>query len=220
MTVVRWVTFDCFGTLVDWHRGFAEILRPLAGERTPEVLAAYHRHEPVVEKEKPHRLYKEVLATALARAAKDVGVALSEAQARRLPERWSMLRVFDDAEPMLSGLRSRGCKLAVLTNCDVDLFAQTERGFKQPFDLVVTAERVGDYKPSLAHFTFFERTTGVTRSEWVHVACSWFHDIAPAYALGISRVWLDRDRTGEDPSTASAYVRSADQVCEAVFGLM
>lgn len=213
---MRWVTFDCFGTLVDWHSGFAEILAPLVGQHAPDVLAAYHRYEPLLEKEKPHRLYRDVLATALARAAADVGVRLSETDARRLPDSWSSLRVFEDVEPMLEKLRSRGYRMAVLTNCDNDLFAETERAFRQPFDLVITAERVRDYKPSPTHFRFFESTTGVTKAEWVHVACSWFHDIAPARALGINRVWLDRDRSGEDPNTASAYVRSAADVPSAV----
>ena len=171
---MRWVSFDCFGTLVDWHSGFAAILRPLAGDRTPEVMAAYHRHERLLEAETPHRLYKDVLAASLARAAAEVGVALTEAEARRLPDSWGTLPVFDDVEPMLAGLRAMGCRLAVLTNCDEDLFAQTERAFRGRFDLVVTAERVRDYKPSPAHFRFFSRSSGVSVDDWVHVACSWY----------------------------------------------
>jgi 2-haloacid dehalogenase len=217
---LRWVTFDCFGTLVDWHSGFAAILRPLVQERTPAVLASYHRFERLLEKEKPHRLYSDVLSTALARAAAESGVSLSDADARRLPAAWSSLRVFDDVEPMLAELRSRGCKLGVLTNCDNDLFAQTERAFRQPFDLVVTAERVRDYKPSLTHFKWFESITGARRADWVHVSCSWFHDIAPARELGIKCVWLDRDKTGEDPKTASACVGSSAEVSDAVATLM
>ena len=213
---MRWVTFDCFGTLVDWHSGFAAILQPLVRECTAAVLDAYHRFERLLEKEQPHRLYRDVLATALVRAAAEAGVPLSDAEARRLPASWSTLRVFDDVEPMLADLRSRGYKLAVLTNCDNDLFAETERAFREPFDLIVTAERVRDYKPSLTHFKSFESVTGVKREHWVHVACSWFHDIAPARDLGITRVWLDRDRTGEDPNTASAHVWSAADVPEAV----
>jgi 2-haloacid dehalogenase len=80
----------------------------------------------------------------------------------------------------------------------------------------VTAERVRDYKPSRAHFRYFARTTGAGGDDWIHVACSWYHDIAPARELGVRRVWLDRDGTGEDPSTASEYVRSAAAVPDAV----
>jgi len=106
--------------------------------------------------------------------------------------------------------------LAVLTNCDDDLFAQTQRNFRQPFDLVITAEQVGDYKPSLKHFRKFAEVTGATSRDWMHVACSWFHDIAPARSLGIPRVWLDRDKTGEDPGTATARMESAAEVCAVI----
>ena len=213
---MRWVTFDCFGTLVDWHTGFAAIVRPLAGERTADLLGAYHRFERLLEQESPHRPYKDVLATALKRAADEIGLPLSDAEARRLPEAWGSQPVFADVEPMLAALRQSGCRLAVLTNCDDDLFAETHRAFRERFDLVVTAERVRDYKPSLAHFRYFGRSTGAARGHWVHVACSWYHDIAPARELALARVWLDRDRTGEDSGSASAYVQTAAAVPDAV----
>jgi 2-haloacid dehalogenase len=217
---VRWITFDCFGTLVDWHSGFAAILKPLVGAKTSEVLAAYHRHERRLEMEAPHRLYKDVLADSLLMAAADVGIPLSAREAARLPECWNTLPVFDDVEPMLASLRAGGYGLGVLTNCDEDLFAATQRSFRAPFDMVVTAERVRDYKPSPTHFRYFQRSTGVSSRDWIHVACSWYHDIAPARELGIARIWLDRDRTGEDPATATACVRSAADVSETVARLM
>ena len=213
---MRWVTFDCFGTLVDWHTGFAAIVRPLAGQRTADLLRAYHRFERLLEQESPHRLYKDVLATALKRGADEIGLPLSDAEARRLPEAWGSQPVFADVEPMLAALRQSGCRLAVLTNCDDDLFAETHRAFRERFDLVVTAERVRDYKPSLAHFRYFGRSTGAVRGHWVHVACSWYHDIAPARELALARVWLDRDRTGEDAGSASACVQTAADVPDAV----
>ena len=216
---MRWITFDCFGTLVDWQAGFAGALRPLAGEKTADLLEAYYAHEAVIERTRPHRSYKEVLVTALALAARECDLTLSVDAVRTLPEAWSSMRVFDDVEPMLAGLRAMGYKLAVLTNCDEDLFSETQRAFRERFDLVVTAERVRDYKPSPAHFRYFLRSSGVTAGDWVHVACSWYHDIAPARDLGINRIWLDRDGTGEDPATASVHVRSAADVCGAAAGL-
>jgi 2-haloacid dehalogenase len=213
------VTFDCFGTLVDWRSGFAAILTPLVGDKTPDVMRAYDRFERVLEAETPHRLYKDVLAARLLRAAEDVGGPLSEPQARRLPEQWGTMPVFADVEPMLADLWADGCRLAVLTNCDDALFAETRRAFRVPFDLVVTAERVCDYKPSPTHFRHFSRISGVKDGDWIHVANSWYHDIAPARDLSIPRVWLDRDDTGHDPSAASARVRSATQVRQVVAGL-
>jgi 2-haloacid dehalogenase len=216
----RWVSFDCFGTLVDWNKGFLTSLTPLFGSRTGEVIRAYHAFERDLEAERPHRLYKDVLAAALSRAATTINHNLSEAEARKLTESWGSLSIFADVEEMLAGLRSMGCRLAVLTNCDEDLFEQTHRCFRQPFDLVVTAERVCDYKPSLTHFNTFKQTSGVEMQNWVHVACSWYHDIAPARSLGIKRVWLDREGTGEDAGAASAHVRSGPEVQETVERLL
>jgi 2-haloacid dehalogenase len=212
----RWVTFDCFGTLVDWHTGFTAILRDLAGDRLAELLAAYHRHERAAESERPHRMYKDVLATAVRRAADEIGLTVSDEQTTALPRRWGSLPVFADVEPALAGLRSAGYRLAVLTNCDDDLFAQTQQSFRLPFDLVVTAEQVKDYKPSLSHFRRFFRVSGVDMSDWVHVACSWFHDIAAARELGLKRIWMDRDCTGEDPSGATVRLPDALGLVETV----
>src|SRR6185503_4634166 len=206
---IRWVTFDCFGTLVDWNGGFASLLRPRFGVRTEVVIQAYHQFERDLEAAQPHRLYRDVLANALMLAAAKVGVPVSESEAHTLPERWGSLPVFADVEEMLGSLRAMGCRLGVLTNCDDELFARTQQAFRRPFDLVVTAERVGAYKPAPAHFRHFAEVTGVARRDWVHVACSWYHDVAPAHSLEIKCIWLDRERTGDDERMASARVESA-----------
>jgi 2-haloacid dehalogenase len=212
----QWVTFDCFGTLVDWQTGFASTLARFAGDKVTDVLHAYHACERVVEREKPHRPYKDVLVTSLVRAAAERGVPLSESDAGALPHSWGSMRPFADVETMLAELRLREYRLAVLTNCDDDLFEITHRTFRTPFDLFLTAERVRGYKPAPWHFRAFERLTSASRCDWVHVACSWYHDIAPAQALGIKRVWLDRERTGDDPTTASVHVHSAADAVDAI----
>ncbi len=214
-----WVTFDCFGTLVDWNAGFSSILAPFAGNQTPELLRAYHWFERQIEAQRPYRLYRDVLTAALLLAARKVGIALSEAQAQTLPRAWASMPVFADVEPALAALRSSGYKLGVLTNCDNDLFEQTHRRFLCSFDLVVTAEQVRDYKPSLSHFRRFAQESGVAHENWVHVACSWFHDIAPTREMGIRRIWLDREATGEDASAASRRINSAGELVPAVLSL-
>jgi 2-haloacid dehalogenase len=216
--MASWITFDCFGTLVDWHAGFDSILAPLAGARTPALLDAYHRVEPLTQAEEPHRCYKDVLAVSLRSAAHEVGVPMSEVQARALSDSWRRLPVFQDVEPMLAALRASGFSLGVLTNCDDDLFAQTQRTFVRPFDSVVTAEQVGTYKPALGHFRRF--ADRVQPDAWIHVACSWRHDIEPAHQFGIPRIWLDRDRTGDDPAVASAHIQSAAEVAAAIESLL
>lgn len=216
----RWVSFDCFGTLVDWHTGFARLLQPIAGPKTAALQAAYHRFERMLEADRPYRLYKDVLTEGLRRAAAEVGLGFDSQAASRLVAGWANLPIFADVEPMLAGLRALGCRLAVLTNCDEDLFARTQAQFSQPFDQVVTAERVGQYKPNHAHFRQFAAATGVAPSHWVHVACSWFHDIRPAQQMGVARVWLDRDRTGETPGPGTRQVPSAAAVVPSVRALM
>jgi len=215
----RWVSFDCFGTLVDWQAWFTEVLGPLGSEAAADVIRAYHAHERLVERDYPHRSYKEVLAIALSRAMAERGAILSPQDARTIVQQaWPAMRLFDDVEDMLAGLRSRGYRLAVLTNCDEDLFAITHRLFRVPFDLVLTAERVRGYKPERWHFRGFEMLTRVARANWVHVANSWYHDIAPARALGVRHVWLDRDRTGEEPG-ASIRVLNAIEVAGVIESL-
>jgi len=216
----RWVTFDCFGTLVDWHTGYANILRDVAGDRLPELLAAYHRHERHAELDRPHRKYRDVLETALRRAADQIGLTMTDEQTTALARQWGTQPVFADVEPALAGLRALGYKLGVLTNCDDDLFAATQESFRQPFDLAITAEQVKDYKPAPTHFRRFFRVSGVEPDHWVHVACSFFHDIGPAKQMGVKRVWVDRDKTGEDPTWASVRLDDATGLVGAVRGQM
>ena len=216
-TRMRWITFDCFGTLVDWQAGFAGAVRPIFGERTDDVLRAYHAHEAIVEQLKPHRSYKEVLVTALARAAQECGVAMPSTEtARPLAEAWASMPVFDDVEPMLAELRRDGWRLAVLTNCDEDLFGLTHQRFQSPFDLVLTAERVRGYKPAPWHFRAFELITRVPKRDWVHVSSSVFHDIAPAQAFGVRSVWLDRARSSDNAATGAVRVHDAAEIVGAI----
>jgi 2-haloacid dehalogenase len=126
------------------------------------------------------------------------------------------VRPHDDVEPLLAELRRRGYRLGVLTNWDDATFEAAHRTFRRPFDLFVTSERVRGFKPALWHFRAFELLTQVRKEHWVHIASDWTHDIVPAESFGIQRVWLDRDGTGEDPSRATAHVRSASEAVRAV----
>src|SRR5262249_41518160 len=206
----RWITFDCYGTLVDWQSGFSRIFAPLAGKLTANLLEAYHRHERLVEAERPFRPYKQMLAISLSLAGKEIGLALIEQQANVLSKEWDRQPLFGDVEPALAQLRSAGWKLAVLTNCDEDLFERTQGCFRERFDLVVTAERVRSYKPTKAHFEFFQQQTAVRTKDWAHVACSWFHDIVPARELGLRHLWLNRERDNRKTAGTLRIYSAAD----------
>jgi 2-haloacid dehalogenase len=211
----RWISFDCYGTLVDWLSGFTKILEPVAGKMTGKLLDAYHRHERLIEEEPPFRPYKQVLALSLSRAANEIGLALSEQQANVLSKEWHRQPVFDDVEPALAHLRAAGWNLAVLTNCDEDLFERTHDCFRERFDLVVTAERLRSYKPAVGHFEFFRERTGVRTEDWVHVACSWFHDIVPARKLGLRHIWLNREREKQS-AAGTLLIHSAAELKNAL----
>ena len=210
----RWVTFDCYGTLVDWSSGLGDLLAPIAGEQASEVAAAFSGWQLELEKQGPIGSHKQVLKSALLCAAGERGVRLTDADARTLTRSWSALRPFADVEAMLAALRARGYRIGVLTNVDDDLFEITHRSFATPFNLFVTAERVRGYKPEPWLFRAFERLTGVERGDWVHVGSDWYHDIAPAQALGVPRVWLDRE--GIAPSGAALRAASGVDVVRAI----
>lgn len=200
----RWVSFDCFGTLVDWHAGYRHALEPYAGPRTAALVGAYNDSETAFTVAGQAFLsYKEVLRRTVLRAAAAVGVELGDEDAGALARRWGELPVFADTGPALAALRQQGWKLAVLTNCDEDLFARTLEALPVRPDHVVTSERVRSYKPGLAHFETFARETGAAPGRWVHVAEGWASDIAPARGLGVARVWVNRNRSNNDASAAT-----------------
>jgi 2-haloacid dehalogenase len=202
----RWVTFDCYGTLVDWWTGMGDAAEAVAGDRAAEVLDSYHAHELILEAERPAHSYKHVLREGLRRAADELGVDLSGDGDGAFVNTWTEMPVFGDVGPALAALRDAGWKLAILTNCDDDLIAETRTHIPGEFDMVVTAEQVGSYKPDLVHFHEFRKRSGVRKGEWVHAACSWMHDIHPAARLGIPRVWVDRDGSGHPPGVASTVL--------------
>lgn len=208
----RYATFDCFGTLVSWQRGFPRILRRVAGERAPELAQAYHRFEAEIEGA-AYRPYRDVLSETLARAAAGAGIPLDEDECGVLARYWDEQPVFEDVGRALRALRAAGWKLVALTNCDDDLFARTQRTLPIQLDFAITAEQARSYKPAPGHFRRFDELTQ-GRAQWVHIACSWFHDIAPARDYGIPRIWIDRDRTGEDPSAATAVLPSLEGLPE------
>ncbi len=216
----RWVTFDCFGTLVDWKAWFATTLAPLAGDGAAALQRAYLAYERIVEAEQPFRSFKDVVVTASLRAAGELGVPLGLSDRRAVPNAWASMRLFEDVEAMLAELRLKGWRLGVLTNCDDDLFEITHRTFREPFDLFVTSERVRGYKPARWHFRAFELLTGVERQNWVHVASSWDHDIAPAQEFGLNHVWLDRDGAGKGSGTSSVRVCSGAEIASTIEALV
>jgi 2-haloalkanoic acid dehalogenase type II len=217
----RWdiVTFDCYGTLIDWEQGIIDAFRAAAsadGLRldVEAVLSAYREIEPLVEAE-AFRLYRDVLTETARRVAKCLGWALPDARATFLAESLPGWRPFADTNPALERIAKTGHRLGILSNVDDDLLAGTRRHFTVSFDtnLIVTAEQVRSYKPASGHFdTARARIGGHT---WLHAAQSFFHDVMPAGRLGIPVVWINR--TGVAPlekSCAAAEVRTLTEFAD------
>jgi 2-haloacid dehalogenase len=195
------LSFDCYGTLIDWETGILRALRPIlaahgveAGDE--ELLEAFARHEAEVEAG-PYRRYREVLAATLRGLGADLGFDPGYAEQDRFAGSVGDWPPFPDSPAALERLGER-FRLAILTNCDDDLFAASQPRLGIEFDWVITAEQARSYKPSVKNFELAFSTIGFPRERILHVAQSRFHDHVPAKLLGMSTVWIDRrgDRAG------------------------
>jgi 2-haloalkanoic acid dehalogenase type II len=190
----RWVTFDCYGTLIDWNGGIRKQLARVFGEdRADDLLERYHELEPELEADGV-RSYKEVLTEAMRRLGAPAGE--DEALADSLPS-W---RPFPEVPQALAEARDRGWQLGILSNTDREYIDASMQHLAVPFELAIVASEIGSYKPGLGHWRAFEECTG--RLPDVHVAASLFHDIGPANELGLPSVWINRlgERPGPRPT--------------------
>jgi 2-haloacid dehalogenase len=192
----RWATFDCYGTLIDWHGGIRrELARVFGEERADELLARYHVLEPQLEADGT-RTYREVLTEAMREL--DAPPPEQDALARSLAN-WEP---FPEVPAALAEARARGWKLAILSNTDRDFIDTSMSNLGVPFELAIVASEIGSYKPGYRHWEAFFEQTGAPRDAHVHVAASLFHDIAPANDLGLRSVWINRleEHPGPQPT--------------------
>jgi 2-haloalkanoic acid dehalogenase type II len=161
------------------------------------VLAADEQIEPVVEAER-YRSYREVLTESAVRVAHQLGWALPPARGGFLAESLPRWIPFPDTNAALERLFKAGYQLGILSNVDDDLLEATRRHFTVPFDLIVTAQQVGSYKPADGHFLTARRRIG--GRPWLHAARSHFHDVTPCRRLGIPVAWINRaGEPGREP---------------------
>ncbi len=198
MTAFDIITFDCYGTLIDWDGGIVDSFKHAALEdgvdlQRERVLAVYHEVEPTVQQDE-YRSYRDVLGDVVQRCAARLEWPLPPSRSGFLADSLGTWSPFPDTNPMLEKLRRLGYRLGILSNIDQDLFAMTRRQFTVDFELVITAQQVRSYKPAHSHFLTARETIGEQR--WLHAARSHYHDVVPAQALGIPVVWVNR---GGDP---------------------
>ena len=205
------LTFDCYGTLIDWETGLIDAFRPVlaahgvrAGDE--DLLARYARYEAEAEAG-PYRSYRDVVGACLRGVAAEVGFAPTDAEVAAFSGAVAAWPAFPDAAEALARLQRR-YRLGVITNCDDDLFAASNRRLGVTFDWVVTAEQAGAYKPDERPFELAFERLGLPRERILHVAQSLFHDHVTAKRLGLTTVWIDRrghrEGSGATPVAAAS----------------
>ena len=194
------LTFDCYGTLIDWETGLLAALRealPGSVDVGDEALfETYALHEAEAERP-PYRSYREVLAAGVRGVADDLRLDVGDDAVACFAESVLEWPAFPDSAEALGRLHER-FRLGVITNCDADLFAASSERLRTDFDWVITADAARAYKPALTGFELAFATIPVSRERILHVAQSLFHDHVPAKQLGLTTVWIDRrhDRPG------------------------
>jgi putative hydrolase of the HAD superfamily len=205
LTTCKALSFDCYGTLIDWEAGIAAVLAPWAREQgldlsDEELLLAYGDNEAAVERETPSALYPDVLATAFRRTGERLRTQVSDTWARRLGSSVPDWPAFPDSPDALARL-ARHYKLIIVSNVHRAGFAASNQRLRGDFAAIITAEDVGAYKPAENHFSALDAALsglGVDRGDLLHVAQSLFHDHVPAKRQGLRSVWINRrhDRPG------------------------
>ena len=203
------LSFDCYGTLIDWETGIAQAMLPWARRAglnlDPEkLLARFGAIETIVESEQPALKYPLVLAEVLRRVSANTHVEATPSELSDFGNSVPNWPAFPDSAAALTRLATR-FKLIVLSNIDRQSFAASARQLGVNFDLVITAEDVGSYKPDQRNFDHLFsaiKTIDIARSELVHVAESLYHDHGPAQHNNLPCVWIHR-RAGKEGSGAT-----------------
>ncbi len=205
---VEWITFDCYGTLIDWEAGVADALSPFlpAPVDRAALAARYIMVEAEVEHES-YRPYREILAGASARLMSELGRPLPSEHARVLPDSLRSWRPFPEVPDALRSLQNGGYRLAILSNVDRDLLTASIALLGVEPNLTITAEDCRSYKPALGHWGRFRALSGAGPERTVHVAASLFHDIVPATSLGYRTVFVNRHDTAVSLATPTRTAR-------------
>jgi 2-haloacid dehalogenase len=189
------LTFDCYGTLIDWETGILAAVMPLLARRgiaveAEQLLKLYVKYE-AQQEEGPYKPYRDVLQGVMAGIASELGFVPTTSELQALPDSVGAWPPFADTVAALTRLRTR-YKLVIISNIDDAMFAKTNTLLHVTFDDIITAQQVGSYKPALPHFHVALARLGVPQQQVLHVAQSLYHDHVPAKALGLTTVWVHR----------------------------
>ena len=209
LTHFKVLTFDCYGTMIDWETGIFSALRPILAAHKKSIadsalLQMYSELEASAEQGEFLR-YRDVLQSVVRGFGEHLEFVPTDAEVRSLPDSLANWPPFPDTVEALRKLKSR-YQLAVISNVDDDLFAATAPKLGVAFNHVITAQQAGCYKPCMKIFKLAEERMGVTRDQWLHIGQSIYHDVIPAQSLGIATVWVNRPspRPGAGAAKAAA----------------
>ncbi len=199
LTDFKALTFDCYGTLIDWESGMFEALKPLTGRvKKPlsrdAILEAHARHESSQQTWTPAMKYSELLAVVYKRLAEEWGAGASWDECQAYGNSIKDWPAFADSAQALAYLKKH-YKLVILSNIDNASFAHSNRKLQVEFDAIYTAQDIGSYKPSGRNFDYMidkVQSLGIAKSEILHTAESLFHDHAPANKHGLASCWIYR----------------------------
>jgi len=189
------LTFDCYGTLINWEAGIFAALRPILAAHgklisDSALLELYGELEAEAEAGE-FRTYREVLQAVVRGFGERLGFRPTPAEMRYLPDSLAHWEPFGDTVDSLRKLKNR-YRLAIISNVDDDLFAATAAKLGVAFDHIITAQQARAYKPSLAIFRLAKQRIGVAPENWLHIGQSVYHDVVPAKSLGLSTAWVNR----------------------------
>jgi len=209
----RVLSFDCYGTLIDWERGILGAVKPVLSHykiiaEDETILETYAQIESEVEAG-PYRPYRDILRTVMSRMSERFGFVPNNTEYDAIVNSLPDWPPFSDTVAALKTLKSR-YRLAIISNIDDDLFAGTNRQLGVRFDYITTAAQVGAYKPSPRVFEHALQTIGCHKSELLHVAQSLYHDHVPAKKLGLSTVWINRRQGKPGPGATPAASATPD----------
>ena len=207
----QWLSFDCYGTLVDWETGISDAVADSLAVHDirmsrSEILALFAEVEPQIQQGSGYLEYRRVLRRVMAMMGIRLGVQFSESEMNCLVDTIGSWPVFPDTRDALRAMKRR-YNLAIISNVDDDLFAPTADALGVELDAVVTAQQCRSYKPDHRNFQTALERMGVEKDRWLHIGESLYHDIAPANELGIASVWVNRGHGGEGGATRPTDAR-------------
>lgn len=216
----QWLTFDCYGTLIQWDEGLKAVVKKILSDKggnavdAAKLIDVYDRHEHCLEQTPPHRSFRELSTLGLQLALAELGLPSQPEDSQRLATAIPAMPPFAEVVDTLAQLKAMGFKLCIVSNTDDDIIAGNVAQLGGHIDRVITAQQAGAYKPAPRLFSYAHEQLGVTRDEVVHICASPTLDHTAARDMGFRCVWIDRG-TGRQllpDYRPDAILSSLDQV--------